>query len=72
MESLILVHSEYIMSGHFYLLQDMLANVGKVRFYLDQEAGIKNAFMSSFDERVVNNTADAFYVRASKDLSVDN
>jgi len=40
------------MSGHFHLLKDMLSNVGKVRFYLDQEAGIKNAIMSSFGGRV--------------------
>ena len=66
-----LVHSEYTMSGHFHLLNDMLSNVGKVRFYLDQEAGIKNAFMSSFGERVLGNTADAFYVRASKGLTIN-
>ncbi|MGB5444982.1 MAG: hypothetical protein WBM99_05670 [Psychromonas sp.] len=67
-----LVHSEYTMYGHFQLLRELLSNTEKVRFYLDQEAGIKNAFMTAFRERVNNQTADAFYVRTNKNFTVDN
>jgi transposase-like protein len=66
-----LVHSEYNMYGHFHLLNDLFANTEKVRFYLDQESGIKNAFMSAFKERVISHTADAFYVKANKNFTVD-
>ncbi|EJG0969542.1 IS1 family transposase [Vibrio parahaemolyticus] len=66
-----LVRSEYTMYAHFKLMSDLLRNVEKVRFYLDQESGIKNAFMHSFQDRVNTGTADAFYVKATKDLTVD-
>lgn len=66
-----LVHSEYTMYGHFYLLNELLRGVNKVRFYLDQEAGIRNAFMTAFSDRVKSGTADAFYVRATKEMTVD-
>lgn len=67
----VLVHSEYTMHSHFLLLNDLLRNVEKVRFSLDQETGIKNAFMAAFRQRVLAGTADAFYVKANKDLTVD-
>lgn len=67
----VLIHSEYTMHGHFHLLNEMLVNVGKVRFYLDQESGIRNAFMSAFKDRVIDKTADAFYVSVAKELTVN-
>jgi transposase-like protein len=66
-----LIHSEYTMYGHFYLLRDLLPNVDKVRFYLDQEAGIRSAFLNAFGDRVRGHTADAFFVKTSKNLTVD-
>ncbi|MFA0036413.1 hypothetical protein [Vibrio sp. 10N.261.52.A1] len=66
-----LVHSEYTMYSHFLLLNDLLRNVEKVRFSLDQETGIKNSFMTAFKQRIQSGTADAFYVKATKDLTVD-
>ena len=66
-----LVHSEYTMYGHFQLLKELFTNTEKVRFYLDQEAGIKNAFMGAFKDRVNDQTADAFYVRVNKGFTVD-
>jgi len=66
-----LVHSEYTMYGHFQLLNELFSNTEKVRFYLDQEAGIKNAFMGAFSDRVATHTADAFYVRVNKGFTID-
>ncbi len=67
----VLVHSEYTMYGHFNLLNEMLANVEKVRFYLDQENGIRNALMSGFKQRVFDKTADAFYVSVAKEMTIN-
>lgn len=66
-----LVHSDYTMYGHFYFLKDLFKNIEKVRFYLDQESGIKNAFMMSFNDRIIHHTADAFFVKTSKNLTND-
>lgn len=65
------VHSDYTMYAHFHLLDSLLQHVEKVYFYLDQDTGIKNAFVSAFHERISNGTADAFYVKVEKELSVN-
>jgi len=48
-----------------------LGNVGKWRFFLDQESGIRGAFISSFQEEIVNHEAEAFYIKIDKDYTVD-
>lgn len=65
------VHSEYTMYAHFKLLNELLNSAEKVRFFLDQDSGIRAAFMSSFADKVKARTADAFYVRIAKDLTID-
>lgn len=65
------VHSDYTMYAHFHLLENLLQNVEKVYFFLDQDTGIKNAFVSAFHERISNGTADAFYVKVEKELTVN-
>ncbi|MCQ1056555.1 hypothetical protein LRP52_00555 [Photobacterium sp. ZSDE20] len=65
------VHSDYTMYAHFHLLEKLLHNVDKVYFYLDQDTGIKNAFLSAFNSRVLDGSADAFYVRVEKELTVN-
>jgi len=65
------VHSDYTMYGHFYHLHKMLENTDKVRFFLDQDSGIRAACLSAFQKEVSNRTCDAFYVRINKDLTVD-
>lgn len=65
------VHSEYTMYGHFQLLNSLLKNVEKVRFYLDQDSGVRGAFMSAFTDRVIERSADAFYVSVTKGLTID-
>ncbi|MDK9737617.1 hypothetical protein KI655_09920 [Vibrio sp. D404a] len=70
-ESGMLVRSEYTMYAHFQFMAKILKNTDKVRFYLDQDTGIRNAFMQAFSDRVVDKSADAFYVKANKDLTID-
>lgn len=66
-----LVHSEYTLHGFFAALRRMFDNVGKIRFFLDQDSGMRAACLSAFRDRIVAGTCDAFYVRIAKDLTVD-
>lgn len=65
------VKTEYTMFAHFLLLKSLFGNVGKWRFSLDQDSGIRGAFMNAFKDEVKNKTADAFYVAIQKEISVD-
>jgi hypothetical protein len=60
------VHTEYTLYGHFFYLARLLKGFDKVRFFLDQESGIRAAFLSAFQQRVKDRTADGFYVRINK------
>lgn len=66
-----LVHGEYTMHGHFRYLRNLFGHVGKFRFFLDQDSGLRSACLSAFADRVLDRTCDAFYVRIAKDLTVD-
>ncbi len=65
------VHSEYTLYGHFHFLERLFRGVGKVRFFLDQESGIRAACFSAFHQRIKAREVDAFYVRINKDLTVN-
>jgi transposase-like protein len=65
------VHSEYTLYAHFQLLRDLFKNVGKVRFFLDQESGIRAACFSAFWQEVLEKRCDAFYVRVNKNLTIN-
>ena len=65
------VHSEYTLYGHFFYLKRFFGGVEKVRFFLDQEPGIRAACLSAFCDEVKARKADAFYVRINKDLTVN-
>lgn len=64
------IHEEYTLYGHFFFLKRLLGNVGKVRFFLDQDSGIRAACLSAFKDEVMSATCDAFFVRINKDLNV--
>ncbi|MHB9117308.1 MAG: transposase [Burkholderiales bacterium] len=66
-----LVHAEYTMHGHFRYIRNLFGSVGKFRLFLDQDSGMRAACLSAFADRVADGTCDAFYVRISKDLTVD-
>jgi transposase-like protein len=65
------VHLEYTLYAHFLLLKQLLGSVGKVRFFLDQESGIRAASLSAFWTEVLEKRCDAFYVRVNKDLTIN-
>jgi transposase-like protein len=64
------VHSEYTLYAHFLLLRQLFRGVGKVRFYMDQESGIRAACLAAFQDRVRSREVDAFYVRINKEATV--
>lgn len=64
------IHEEYTMYGHFFFLKKLLAKVEKVRFFLDQDSGIRAACLSAFAEEALSGRCDAFYVRINKDLTI--
>ncbi|MFA4918480.1 MAG: hypothetical protein WC581_04425 [Thermodesulfovibrionales bacterium] len=64
------VHSEYTLYGHFFFLKQLFSGVEKVRFFLDQESGIRAACLSVFTEEIKEGKCDAFYVRINKDLTI--
>lgn len=66
-----LVHSEYTMHGHFRFLKNLFGSVGKFRFFLDQDSGMRAACLSAFADRIADKTCDAFYVGIAKNLTVD-
>ena len=65
------VHAEYTMIAHFHFLKNLLGNIEKWRFFLDQDSGIRGACLSAFQEEVKDKTAEAFYVSIEKQLTVD-
>jgi hypothetical protein len=60
-----------VMNAHIQLVCRLLERSPKLRFYLDQESGLRAAFMSAVPLRILEKTADAFYVSVAKDQTVD-
>jgi transposase-like protein len=65
------VHAEYTLYAHFFFLRNLLKGVGKIRFFLDQESGIRAACFATFWQEVLEKRCDAFYVRIKKDLTIN-
>ncbi len=65
------VHEEYSLYGHFRFLKGLLRRVGKLRFYLDQDSGMRAACLAAFAQDVKSRRVDAFYVRIAKEMTVD-
>ena len=65
------VHEDYTLYGHFFFLKKLLAGVEKVRFFMDQESGIRGACIGAFIEDIKQGRCDAFYVHINKALTVD-
>jgi len=64
-------HSEYTLYAHFFLLHKMFGGVEKVRFFLDQDSGMRAACLAAFQSEIARRTCDAFYVRINKGMTVD-
>ncbi|MDO3722159.1 hypothetical protein QVZ43_10540 [Marinobacter sp. chi1] len=66
-----LVHNEYTMLAHFFLLKRFFASTGKTRFFLDLDSGMKSAYISAFREEIAEGRSDGFLVRTSKNKTND-
>lgn len=64
------VHEEYTLYGHFFFLRRLLGNVEKVRFYLDQDSGMRAACFAAYRKEILTGRCDAFFVRINKSLTV--
>lgn len=60
------VHAEYTLYAHFFHLQRLLSGAGKLRFFLDQDTGIRAACLAAFQKEIKGRTADAFSMSASR------
>jgi len=64
------VHEQVSMVAHLQFVARLLRNAEKVRVYMDQESGIRAAFMAAYQDRVTARTADAWYVQVLKEGTV--
>jgi hypothetical protein len=65
-----LLHEQVVMSAHIQLVSRLLHRAPKLRFFIDQESGLRAAILASVPGRIVKRTADAFYVKVMKDFTV--
>lgn len=65
------IHGEYSLYGHFQLLKALLRKVGKLRFFLDQDSGMRAACLAAFAPDISSRRVDAFFVRLTKEMTVD-
>jgi DNA polymerase III epsilon subunit-like protein len=63
---------DYCMYGHFLRLKDLLRGAEKIRFFMDQESGIRAACLSVFHRQIWDRICDAFYVSTIKTMTVDD
>lgn len=64
-------HAEYTLYAHFFFLNQLFRGVEKVRFFLDQDSGMRAACLAGFQQEIAGRSCDAFYVRISKEMTVD-
>lgn len=65
------VHSEYTLYAHFMYLRHLLPKVEKIRFFLDQDSGMRAACLGAFAQEIKDRRVDAFYVAIAKRMTVD-
>ena len=65
------VHAEYSLYGHFFFLKHLTAGAEKIRFFLDQDSGMRAACLAAFEPDIKARRADAFYVRINKEMTVN-
>ncbi|MFM0213965.1 hypothetical protein PQQ96_42080, partial [Paraburkholderia sediminicola] len=63
------VRETYTMYAHFRLVARLLNNAPKVRVFMDQDSGFRAAFMSAYQDRIKERTADGFFVKVAKDAN---
>jgi hypothetical protein len=66
-----MVRMDYCLYGHFMRLRELLTGAEKIRFFMDQESGIRAACLSVFHREILNRICDAFYVSTVKTMTRD-
>lgn len=64
-------HAEYTLYAHFLLLKKLFSGVEKVRFFLDQDSGMRAACLGAFQDEIKDRHCDAFYVKINKSMTID-
>lgn len=64
------VHQEYTLYAHLFLLRRHLAGIDRFRIHMDQESGIRAAFMAAFHDLVDADRAEGFFLRIAKTQTV--
>lgn len=64
------IHAEYTLYGHFFYLKQLFGGVEKLRFFLDQDSGMRAACLAAFQPAIAARKADAFYVRIAKNMTI--
>ena len=64
------VHAEYTLYGHFFYLRQLFGGVEKLRFFLDQDSGMRAACLTAFQPEIASRRVDAFYVRIAKEMTI--
>lgn len=65
------VHSEYTLYAHFYYLKNLFSFVEKVRFFVDQDSPMRSGAINGFTDWIKQRKADIFFVRLTKELSIN-
>ena len=66
------IHSEYTLYGHFLHLKKLTAKAEKVRFFLDQDSGMRAACLAAVASDIKHKRlVDAFFVSINKEMTVD-
>lgn len=65
-----LLHEQVVMAAHIQLVSRLLHRAQKLRFFIDQESGLRAAILASVPGRIIKRTADAFYVKVMKEFTV--
>ena len=65
------IHNEYTMAAHFFLLKRFASGAEKTRFFMDQDAGMKNWYIAAFKEEIAEGRSDGITVTMKKELTVD-
>lgn len=66
------VHADYMMHGHYWLLRHHFQGAEKVRFFIDNDAGLLGACMGAFSDRIKVHTADIIMTDIEKSMTVGN
>lgn len=64
------IHAEYSLYGHFFYLKRLFGGVEKLRFFMDQDSGMRAACLAAFQPEIKERRADALYVRITKELTI--